>query len=78
MLSDDAYHAAYRRFQSKLRQARLDVGLTQVKVASLVGKPQSFVSRAESGERRVDWIELQMLARILQKPLSYFEDETLT
>ena len=78
MLSEDAYQAAYRRFRTKLRQARLDAGLTQARVALLLGKPQSFVSKAESGERRLDWVELQILARVLQKPPSYFEDDSLS
>jgi hypothetical protein len=36
-------------------------------------RPQSFVSKAESGERRVDFVELRHLARIYKKPLSFFE-----
>jgi hypothetical protein len=36
--------------------------------------PQSFVSKCESGERRVDFVELQYLAEIYQKPLSFFVD----
>ena len=35
--------------------------------------PISFLSKCESGERRVDFVELQHLARIYRKPLSYFQ-----
>jgi hypothetical protein len=38
-----------------------------------MSRPQSFVSKAESGERRVDFIELRHLAKIYKKPLSFFE-----
>ena len=38
-----------------------------------LGRPQSFVSKFESGERRVDFVELQHLAKIYRKPLSFFE-----
>jgi len=38
-----------------------------------MSRPQSFVSKAESGERRVDFIELCHLAKIYSKPLSFFE-----
>ena len=72
MLSSSDYQAAYSQFLNKLRQARLEAGLTQVQVAERLGKPQSFVSKAESGERRIDFVELQMLARVYRKHLSYF------
>ena len=78
MLSVDVYPAAYDRFRAKLRQARLDAKLSQVEVAKMLGKHQSFMSKIESGERRLDFVELQALARIYGKDLSYFEDEHLS
>jgi transcriptional regulator with XRE-family HTH domain len=54
--------AAYRRFLVRLREARQAAGLTQEQVAEALGKPQSWVSKCESGERRVDALELNMLA----------------
>ena len=77
MLSQDAYQAAYHRFQVKLRQARLEAKLTQGQVAQQLGRPQSFVSKIEAGERRVDFVEIQILARLFDKPLSFFLDEEL-
>jgi transcriptional regulator with XRE-family HTH domain len=47
--------------------------LTQAEVARLLSRPQSFVSKSESGERRVDFIELRHLAKIYRKPISFFE-----
>lgn len=66
------HSARYRRFLKRLRQARLDAGLTQADVAAALRRPQSFVSKCESGERRVDVIELQDLARLYRKALAYF------
>ena len=77
MLAQDAYQAAYLRFLDKLRRARLEAGLTQAQVAVLLGKPQSFVSKIEAGERRVDFVELQVLAKAYGKPATYFQDSLL-
>jgi transcriptional regulator with XRE-family HTH domain len=42
------------------------VGMTQTELAAALGEYQSFVARLESGQRRVDVIELIQLARILR------------
>jgi transcriptional regulator with XRE-family HTH domain len=64
--------AAYRPFLRRLREARLAAGLTQVDVAAKLRRPQSFVSKCESGERRVDLVELTEFARLYRKELSFF------
>ena len=76
MISDAAYRAAYNRFLTKIRQARMDAELTQTHVADALGKPQSFVSKIESGERRLDFVELQALASIYGKRLTHFQDDS--
>ncbi len=62
----------YRRFLERLRAARLAAGLSQVEVAARLRKPQSYVSKCESGERRVDVLELAGFAKLYAKPLSFF------
>jgi transcriptional regulator with XRE-family HTH domain len=52
------YSAEYERFLRLLREAREAAGLTQMQAARKMGRLQSFVSKCESGERRVDIIEL--------------------
>lgn len=66
------YDERYREFLRKLRAARVEAGLTQRQVAHLLGKPQSYVSKSESGERRIDIVELAEFARLCGKPLEYF------
>ena len=66
------FRAEYRKFLKRLQAARLEAGLTQEEVAKLLGKPQSFISKSESGERRVDVVELRHFAEIYQKPVTYF------
>jgi transcriptional regulator with XRE-family HTH domain len=62
----------YKAFLERLRRARLDAGLTQVEVAARVGRPQTWVSKCELGERRVDFVELEDLAAACGKPLTFF------
>lgn len=59
----------------RLREARKAAGLTQVEAATRLGVPQTFISRVELGERRIDPLELQELAELYEKPLGYFLDE---
>jgi transcriptional regulator with XRE-family HTH domain len=42
----------------RLRDARRRAGLTQVEAAKALGQPQNFISKCETGERRIDPIEL--------------------
>ena len=62
----------YRQFLARLKQARKEAGLTQIDVAKRLRKPQSFVSRCETGERRVDAIELEDLARLYGLGVRFF------
>ena len=43
-----------------------------MEVAQRLRKPQSFVSKCESGERRVDVVEVERFAEIYGKEVSYF------
>lgn len=56
--------------QAKLRgqfiQARKNAGLTQVGLAERLGRPQSFVSKYERGERKLDVIEFCRVCRALE------------
>ena len=68
-----SFHSqAYERFLERLIRARLDAGLTQIEVARRLRRPQSYVSKCESGERRVDVVELAEFAEVYRKPLDFF------
>lgn len=51
--------------QSMLRDARVSAGLTQYDLADKLERPQSFVSKFESGDRRLDVIELLTILRAI-------------
>lgn len=55
-----------------LKQARLDAGLRQVDLARRLNRPQSFISKYETGERRLDLVELRQICAALQLTLLAF------
>jgi len=57
---------------SLLRQIRLDAKLRQADLAERLGQPQSFVSKYESGERRLDILELRSLCKTVGMTLGQF------
>ena len=54
-----------RKLVSLLRMLRLESHLTQINLADRLGLPQSYVSKYESGQRRLDILELRHLCRAL-------------
>lgn len=56
----------------KLRSARLEIGLTQVEASKKLKKPQSYLSKIERGERKIEAIELADFARVYKKSINYF------
>ena len=66
------YSSRFQKFLEKLKQARLDANLSQVEVADRLEKPQSYVSKCKSRERRVDVIELLDFAEIYGKLIEFF------
>jgi transcriptional regulator with XRE-family HTH domain len=65
-------HSDTALFWSGCNRPRRDAGLTQNEVARSLRRPQSFVSKCESGERRIDVVELLKFARLYGKPLNFF------
>ncbi len=72
MKGNALFDPAYRKFLERLKEARLASGLTQAQVAARLKVPQSFVSKCEKAERRVDVVELSRFAKIYKKPLDFF------
>ena len=71
----------YRVFLRKLRAARRESGLTQVALADRLGETQSFVSKCERGERRLDIVEVRAFCQAFGVSLTAFAgqlDRTLT
>lgn len=52
-----AHNPLYIEFVSSLRHARIQHRLSQRELGKLLNKPQSFISKVETCERRLDLIE---------------------
>lgn len=59
------YSTEYQLIIKILRDTRLEKGITQVKLAEALGRPQSFIAKVENGERRLDVVEFALIARLL-------------
>lgn len=62
----------YAVFVQRLRTARLEAGLTQTEVAKKLRRPQSHISNIETGQQRVDIVELKRFAKMYNKDINYF------
>jgi transcriptional regulator with XRE-family HTH domain len=67
-----AQTARQKKLQAKLRLARLEAGLTQDQVAAKMGRRQTWISKCETGERLLDFVELEDFAALYGKPLAFF------
>lgn len=60
----------YKELISKIIEARKRAGLTQVEVSEKLHKPQSYVSKIENNQRRLDAVELKQLTNLYGIKLS--------
>ena len=65
-MTRSVFSPAYRRLREWLVEARHASGISQAQLAILLGRPQSFISKYERGERRLDFVEVLEIATALQ------------
>lgn len=66
------YTEEHRYLVAHLRKAREEANLTQKQAAEFLGVGQSFVSKIESGQYRIDIVQLTQFAKLYKKDLKYF------
>jgi transcriptional regulator with XRE-family HTH domain len=66
------HSARYATFLKVLRETRVRAGLTQELLARRIGETQTFISKCERGERRIDVIELRTFCQAFGLPLKQF------
>ena len=62
----------------RLKDAREYLGFSQEDIAVYVGVPRSAVSLIETGQRKIDALELKKLAGLYKRPVGYFTGEDVT
>ena len=65
-MTGSVHTAKYERFRGILVQARKAQGLSQAALAKRLGRVQTFVSKYERGERRLDIVEFLEVAAALR------------
>jgi len=66
------HNREYKKIIGKLIIARKENSLTQKDVAKKIKRPQSYISKIETGEQRLDIVELKVFAKLYKKRISYF------
>jgi transcriptional regulator with XRE-family HTH domain len=65
-LVKSVYSEKYQKLLALLIKARLASGVTQQQLADDLGRPQSFVSKFERGERRIDVVEFLEITKLIK------------
>jgi len=63
---------SHKYLVKQLARARKDAKLKQEDVAKKLGKTQSYISKIEAGQRRIDVVQLKEFAEVYKKKLDYF------
>ncbi|MBK8394133.1 MAG: helix-turn-helix transcriptional regulator [Leptospiraceae bacterium] len=66
------YTEEYQKFLKLFRKARKDAKLTQIQVEAILAQPQSYISKCESDEKKINVIELHRFAKIYKKSIDFF------
>lgn len=66
------YSKQHKTLITRLKAARIQCGLNQIRVAKILGTTQSHISKIESGQQRLDIIQLKEFAKLYRKELIFF------
>ena len=66
------YSNNYKYLIKQLKSARIEACFNQKEVANKLNRTQSYISKIEAGQLRVDVIQLKELAELYKKDIGYF------
>ena len=71
-MSKAIYSKDHKYIVEQLKKARQEAGLEQEQVAKILKRTQSYISKIESGQRRIDIITLKDFAKVYKKDINFF------
>jgi len=71
-MSKTIYSKEHKYIVEQLRKAREETNLSQREAAKFLQKTQSYISKLESGQRKIDVVQLKKFARLYKKSLDFF------
>jgi transcriptional regulator with XRE-family HTH domain len=71
-MSKTIYSKEHKYIVKQLKKAREEASLSQEQVAKILNKTQSYISKIESGQRKIDVVQLKEFAKIYKKDIAYF------
>jgi len=71
-MSKTIYSKEHKYIVEQLKKARESVSLSQAEAAKILHKTQSYISKIEAGQRKINVIQLKEFAKIYKKDISYF------
>jgi transcriptional regulator with XRE-family HTH domain len=71
-MSKTIYSKEHKYIVEQLKKAREETGLSQREAAKFLQKTQSYISKLESGQRKIDVVQLKKFARLYKKSLDFF------
>ena len=71
-MPNSIYSKDHKYIVEQLKKARQEAGLDQIEVAKRLGRSQSYLSKIESGQRKIDVIQMKKFAKLYNKDINYF------
>ena len=71
-MNSEIYTKEHKKLIERIIQARNEAGLSQVEAAKRLDRSQSYISKIEVGQRKIDVIELKKIAKVYKKSTNYF------
>ncbi|MFA6099174.1 MAG: helix-turn-helix transcriptional regulator [Patescibacteria group bacterium] len=71
-MNSEIYSKEHKKLIERIIQARKEAGFNQMEAAKRLSRSQSYISKIEVGQRKIDVIELKKIAKIYKRPMNYF------